>query len=239
MIASVAVLIALFGLGGYMFFSKTGPFTAFANTANKNESEKGAQSESANEQINKIASAVATGADANSNEPDADRDGVGNVISYTPKCRGVGCPTANPAYSIVTNKSITVTAGTSAGPFTASTSNGWAVNWSGPGCMIYTTKCPFGFGYGTGRETLATTHYYIRADQDVVPGSYTLVMSAIHSASETLVKTTLMVVVVPASSPAPSQTFSPPPQTPAPLPYPTMSSAPATPTPSPTYTPTP
>jgi len=126
---------------------------------------------------------------------DISREGVGKITKPTPRCQGAGCPTANPSYSIVMNRSISIEAGTTAGPFTATTSNGSAVNWSTPVCMSGTT-CPYGFtNAATGSSS--TFQYYLRAEQNVPPGNYTLYISTIQPATETIVKTTMTVTVSP------------------------------------------
>lgn len=226
-----AGMVAILGLGAtsYFFVSKTGPFTASADTVNGRGLDKRELKPKDDTIADKIVHSETASEKEDTEEAAINQKGSGQVVQYTPKCRGAGCPTANAAYSIVTNKTITVAAGTSAGPFTATTSNGWTVDWSTPTCLSG-GRCPFGFGYGSLKGS--SLQYYIRADQDVPAGNYTMVMSAIHSASETLVRTTLTVSVVSPSSSSPTQSFSPPPQTYSPAPYPTMSPAAPTPTPS-------
>lgn len=127
-----------------------------------------------------------------------DRKGVGTVITPTPACRGVGCPTANPKFSIITQKSFTLYAGSFIGPFTASTSDGSSVDWSGP-----TYVSGFGpYSYNlTGAHKGSTFEYYIRAESNITPGNYTLVMSVIQPSTESIVKTTVNVTVLASSDP--------------------------------------
>lgn len=122
-----------------------------------------------------------------------DKKGVGSVITPTPACRGAGCPTANPKFSIITQKSFTVYAGSSIGPFTASTSDGSSVDWSGP-----TYIAGFGpYSYGlTGAYKGPTFEYYIRAESNIAPGNYALVMNVIQPSTESIVKTTVNVTVL-------------------------------------------
>lgn len=125
-------------------------------------------------------------------------------ITYSPKCRGAGCVTKNPSYSILTNATITVAAGTTVGPFNASNSIGAPVSWSTP---QYNGT---GFGpYGFTRDSLGgatpTLQYYIRAESNVAPGTYTLYLSAIKSDTETLVRSTIAVTVTPAPTTEPMQ----------------------------------
>jgi len=113
--------------------------------------------------------------------------------SYTPKCRGAGCVTANPGYSISTNNAITVMSGTVAGPFVASTSSGATVNWSTP----QYNGTGFGpYGYTSGSMNAPSLQYFIRAESNVPPGTYTLYLSAIQSSTETLVRAAIAVTVL-------------------------------------------
>lgn len=122
-----------------------------------------------------------------------DKKGVGGVVTPTPACRGAGCPTANPKFSIITQKSFTVYDGSSIGPFTASTSNGSSVDWSGP---TYVSGIgPYSYGL-TGSFKGPTFEYYIRAEANVPPGVYTCVMSVIQPSTESIVKTTVDVTVL-------------------------------------------
>lgn len=238
-VTSIAVILC----ASPYYLSSASPILSILTGGNEKPSE--ATADKSVDKLGDIASSTKTGkanAEAAANDEDSvdiDREGVGKITKPTPRCRGVGCPTANPAYSIVVAKSFTVIAGTSAGPFTSTTSNGWAVHWSSPVCNS-STPCPYSFGYGDGRTATATNNFYLRAEANVPPGNYTLYMSALHPASETLVKTSVTVTVLAASTPN-NQTFSPPPQSEwyvppsasTPPPYPTMSPT-VTPTPTPT-----
>ena len=241
--ATGLILIAVVLCASPYYLSSASPIFSILTGGDEKTSEA-ATSESV-DKLGDIASSTKTGktnAEATANDEDSidiDREGVGKITKPTSRCRGVGCPTANPAYSITVAKSFTVIAGTSAGPFTSTTSNGWAVHWSSPVCNS-STLCPYSFGYGDGRTATATNKFYLRAEANVPPGSYTLYMSALHPASETLVKASVTVTVLAASTPN-NQTFSPPPQSEwyvppsasTPPPYPTMSPT-VTPTPTPT-----
>ncbi len=114
-------------------------------------------------------------------------------ITYTPKCRGAGCVTANPGYSINTNSAITVMSGTAAGPFVASTSSGATVNWSTP----QYNGTGFGpYGYTNGSMNAPSLQYFIRADPNVPSGTYMLYLSAMQSRTETLVRAAITVTVL-------------------------------------------
>lgn len=243
-IAAVGVtLVAIILCASPYYVSNAAPILSILTGGNKDTSKT--PTDESSDKLGDIASSTKTGkanteaTDNDEDDIDIDREGVGKITKPTPRCRGVGCPTANPAYSIVVAKSFTVIAGTSAGPFTSTTSNGWAVHWSSPVCNS-STPCPYSFGYGDGRTATATNNFYLRAEANVPPGNYTLYMSALHPASETLVKTSVTVTVLAASTPN-NQTFSPPPQSEwyvppsasTPPPYPTMSPT-VTPTPTPT-----
>lgn len=125
-------------------------------------------------------------------DPNAPAKNVGGVMSK-PGCY-VGCTTPNPTFSIITNNSITVTVGTSAGPFTASTSNGSSVSWSTP---TYTGAYNGVHGYAnTLSHSAVTLEYFIRAEPNTPPGTYVLKLDALHPPTEQKVVTSISVNVV-------------------------------------------
>ncbi len=118
-----------------------------------------------------------------------------NRTSYSSQCQGVGCVTANPSFSIVTPRSFTVEAGSHVGPFAASTSSGASVNWTTP---QYNGDGHGPSGYvmnSSDSANTSTMQFYIGANPNVTPGSYTLYMSAIKTDEEAIVRTTITVNV--------------------------------------------
>ncbi len=198
--AGITALLLIVVVGGVVFVPRF--------TAEQNAQVREASSSSANPGIT-VDGAVTTitgttpiESPAPPTEPEPDLETSAHASShntaYTPKCRGAGCVTANPSYSIITDGAITVTAGSTAGPYTARTSTGAVVDWStpqfnGPGVG------PYGYTNSNLRKT-SSSQYYIRAESNIAPGTYTLYLSAIEGSSETLVRTAIAVTVVTSSA---------------------------------------
>ena len=106
-----------------------------------------------------------------------------------------GCTATNPGYTLVANpSSITVTLGTTAGPFIASTSDGRAVAWNTP---YYPGGLgPFGFTRSTTPTNSATMEYYIDAlNTNIAPGPYILTLDVTDTSIQKRVHSTVTVIV--------------------------------------------
>lgn len=200
-VLGILIVVGLLGAGSYAGVTQL----QNANVNLKDITEKSEKKEQL--KITEEIASVATPSPSPSPTPTPDinkgADLPGRTATYSPGCRGAGCPTANPNFSIITTRTIAVIAGTSVGPFTASTSDGSTVDWSTP--QYNGGLGPNGYNL-TSNRVGPSTEYYIRAEPSVAPGTYTLYMSAIKTSTQSLVKTTITVNVTPAPTtyPAPS-----------------------------------
>lgn len=203
---AVAVFVfALIGIGLYQAVGVTS--SQIAKVGSKDASEKPVEAPVKKEvtQVDSIASSSPTPTPSASTVPqpapvDKNSNPSSSNVAYNPNCRGAGCATPNPKYSIITEKSITVTAGSYVGPFKASTSTGVAVDWTGP--QYDNGVGPYGYAQNlSDMRGTANYPFYIRAEANVAPGNYTLRIGSVDKATQSIVKTTINVTVLAAPAP--------------------------------------
>ncbi len=107
-------------------------------------------------------------------------------------CPSTGCPNAT-GFSINTTKSVSLTAGTSVGPFTASTSDGSKATWSTP---AYNGAGPYGYTNGGKLQDITSYEYYIRAEPYTPPGTYTLTFTALNTTTRKKATASITVTVL-------------------------------------------
>jgi hypothetical protein len=193
-VLSVVAIVALLGVGSYQLFGVK--FSQNANIDRKNEATKSVKDDSikkSDQEITPVASPAPP--EVKPDDKPVPQKTTPTAPSSTQGKGCAGCATPNPSFSIITTGSISVTAGSSVGPFTASTSNGSTVSWATP--QYNGGIGPQGYML-SGSYSAPSLQYYIRAESNVAPGNYTLYMSAIHPGTQTNVKTTINVNVLPA-----------------------------------------
>lgn len=209
-IVAVVAVIAI-GTISYQVYGLTGVRTVQTNSELMKLDEKSKKNDSKdidNAMDSSIAAPVTVAPAQPKKEPVTPKSSAGSTaqdkagmtssgVMSKPGCYA-GCATANPGFSIQTIRAVTVAVGGRTGTLTASTSNGASVKWTTP---QYNDGGfgPFGYTMSTNLSG-PSLQYYIEAGQNVAPGTYTLYMSAIQGSTQTLVRTTIVVTVLPADS---------------------------------------
>jgi len=97
-------------------------------------------------------------------------------------------------FTINTTKSVSIVAGSSAGPFVASTSDGSKVMWTTP--SNEKSGSPYGYTTnGTGRTASSSYEYFIRSEDATKPGTYTLSFSGVATGSQVRAFASITVII--------------------------------------------